>query len=173
MKAPAPHEPEASAVIEGLLGRRGNRPVPFQTSMYVCHQTRSALHLWSNLVRWFAAFKRDMASIRLLIKGLPAGTTCAASHSRPMTTCRSCLDVDFLLHHSAKVHFKRVSLVCGRRSSMDTVSISIPRKVRVVAGPSTLAGSTGSPSLVAVWIARSRVRWQVARSADQKMKSSK
>ena len=56
---------------------------------------------------------------------------------------------------------------------MDTVSISIPRKVRVVAGPSTLAGSTGSPSLVAVWIARSRVCWQVARSADQKMKSSK
>ena len=45
---------------------------------------------------------------------------------------------------------------------MDTASISIPRKVRVVVGPSTFAGSTGSPSLMAVWIARSRVCWQVA-----------
>ena len=39
---------------------------------------------------------------------------------------------------------------------MDTVSILIPRKVRVVMGPLTLAGSTASPSLMAVRIARSK-----------------
>ena len=90
-----------------------------------------------------------------------------------MTTCRSCLDVDFLLHHSARVLFKHANFISRRRSSLETESISIPRKVRVVEEPLTLAGSTGSPSLVAVEIARSRVCWQVAWSADQKMKSSR
>ena len=88
MKAPAPQKPEASAVMEGPLGKCGNRPVPFQTSMYVRHQAMSAMHFWSNLVRWFAAFRQDMASIRLLMKGLQVRTTGAASHSRPMSTCR-------------------------------------------------------------------------------------
>ena len=90
-----------------------------------------------------------------------------------MTTCRSCLVADFLLHHSARVPFKRVSFVSRRRSSLETESISIPRKVRVVKGPSNSAGSTGIPSLVAVQIVRSRVRWQVAWSADEKMKLSR
>ena len=51
--------------------------------------------------------------------------------------------------------------------------ILIPRKVRVVKGPSILAGLTGSPSLVSVRTANYRVSLQVPWLMDQKMKSSK
>ena len=103
----------------------------------------------------------------------PWGDHLSSVAQQAMTTCRSCLVADFLLHHLARVLFKRASFFSGRHSSLETESILIPRKVRVVKGPSKLAGSTGSPSLVAVQIVRSRVLWQVAWSADEKMKSSR
>ena len=66
-----------------------------------------------------------------------------------------------------------VSLENGRCSSLATVLILIPRKVRVVEGPSILAGLTGSPSLVSVRTANYKVSLQVPWLVDQKMKSSK
>ena len=42
-KAPQPHEPEASAVIDGPLTLGGMMPVPFQLSIKAAHQAKSAL----------------------------------------------------------------------------------------------------------------------------------
>ena len=81
--APQPHEPEASAVMDGPKVLEGNKPVPFQPCMKADHQNMSALHPGLSLVKWDAFFSSDFASINC---GLPAGTTCAASKRSPTRT---------------------------------------------------------------------------------------
>ncbi len=90
------------------------------------------------------------SSISLLMKVLPALMTLHACNSIPIRDKRSrCLQA-FLPLQPAKSEVSRVSLSFGRRSSIATVSMSMPKNVMHVAGPSSFAGSGGRPSLAQV-----------------------
>ena len=79
------------------------------------------------------------------MNSLPAGTTLAAKASFPISE-RSCRLVAFRrschLPSSCRSSF---SLVGGSLNSWSVESSSIPRKVRVDEGPSTLSMATGIP----------------------------
>ena len=83
--------------------------------------------------------------ISLRRKRRPAGTALAAKASLPMSES-SCRFVVFL-HCSQSVNSSRISFnfVLGSRICWRTESSSRPRKVRMVAGPSTLSSATGNP----------------------------
>ena len=87
-----------------------------------------------------------MFSIRFLMNERPGRTTAAAWFRRPIRDCSSLL-VGFVVDcQRRRVCFSRVSFATGSLSTWLRVSISIPRKVRDVEGPSTLPGAAGRPS---------------------------
>jgi len=68
-----------------------------------------------------------------------------------MNDDRSCLKVEVLSRHKARVTLSSINLACGRLSWSKTKSISMLRKVSVVVGLIVLAGSRGSPACLQVF----------------------
>ena len=73
------------------------------------------------------------------MKVRPGRITTLASCRYPTRDWRSCFLQHFNLDQRESIHFRRVSFSCGRRRTIDSVSNSMPRKVRHVAGPSCLS----------------------------------
>ena len=73
----------------------------------------------------------------------PAGTALAANDSFPMRDSRARLEALVRHDHSCSSVRSSSSLVGGSRICCRSESSSSPRKVRVVAGPSTLSMATG------------------------------
>ena len=116
----------------------------FHESMKEDHHTRSARQPSLRCVKWRGLLSKDLASSKFLKKGRPVGTTWAASFNCPMSTSSWCFVMEHLVAQCSTVSFSLASLSLGSLSSLETVSISIPRKVSVAAGPSTLECSTGA-----------------------------
>ena len=104
-----------------------------------------------------------LAERGLGIKQVPQEGTAslAVSFSCPMNTSSWCFVMERLDAQCSTVSFSLASLSLGNLSSLDMVSTSKPRKVREVAGPSSLEGSTGRPSLADSRAAVSSMREQV------------
>ncbi len=82
----------------------------------------------------------------LLRNDLPGRTTHVACWSCPINDCSSLFVQHHFPVHSLTSCSRRFNFSAGRCSDFDTVSISIPRKVILVAGPSVLWAAIGTPS---------------------------
>ena len=82
--------------------------------------------------------------------GLPGRTTFVACWSNPVRLWRPHLDKHLFETAAANSSFRRRSLSLGSLIYRVLVSTSIPRKVRHIAGPSSLDGSQGTPKWLGV-----------------------
>ncbi len=148
---PHPQEPDASdtSATEGLATSGFlNMLTPFQPTLYCHHHSMSDLASLLSLTKCSSFFVAVQSSINLLVKVLPAFTTLQAWPRIPISESSSRFLHAFLPRHPASSDSILSSLSFGSHSSMATVSISTPRKVKQVARASSFSGSGGSPSLV-------------------------
>ena len=131
----------------------GRRETPFHDCKNECHHVTSALALADRWTWWSRALTDVDASIRLRKKVLPGWTTDAAWLRRPIKERRSRFvperrgdNFGLPCIHWPRSTISLCSLSCGRRSCRDAVSISIPKNVRVVEGPSVFSSAIGTPS---------------------------
>ena len=87
------------------------------------------------------------------MKVLPGRTTVAACERCPVRTCNSRFVAARLLSQGVIRPLSRISLGVGNRNSMWVESTSMPKKVMLVVGPSTLSGATGNPRFSQIVIA--------------------
>ena len=142
-----PQLPEASEYnLTVLFSTSGSMPIPFHCSKNLCHQRRSDIISWLNRTRWFLFLTFAISSIILRTKRRPGFTTVDACWSSPTNELMSFLRPESFPSHSWTDSFTLWSLSAGNRNSMLTESISIPRNLRHVDGPSHLWGANGTPS---------------------------
>ena len=114
--------------------------------------------LWRNLLtvvdRW----------IRCRRKRRPAGTTLEAKESLPMRERSSLLVADRFSNQHLMIAVISCNLARGSRSCRRLESSTIPRTVKLVAGPSDFSLATGMPSF---WQTCSMVTWSLDRWAVQ------
>ena len=94
-------------------------------------------------------------------KRRPAGTTLAAKESWPMRGRSSLLVTDFLPNQDLVREVISCNLAGGSRSCCRVESSTIPRKVRLVAGPSPCQPACPAPGRHAAWWTWSPSRWAV------------
>ena len=82
------------------------------------------------------------------INVLPKCTTVAACCRRPVIDCSSRCVHERLFSQAEISPLRRANLPWGRHSSFATLSISMPKNVRHVVGPSHLSTASGTPSLL-------------------------
>ena len=148
-KAPQPHWPEASdrRVRSGLsLLTSQKRETLFHPAKNLCHHSRSERKAQFKRQWWSSPFSVEAKVIIRLRNTLPGFTTVLACWSWPIRDSSSRFEHLFLPLHTAIVSCSRLSFSAGRRNSCFTVSISMPKKVRMVAGPSHLARANGTPN---------------------------
>ncbi len=125
------------------------KEVPFHCTTNSTHHARSALKPWANLIGTLLLGGRCTAWSKLIIrlrKGRPGPTTLHAWLRRPMSDSNSFRVQFFRACHSASKLVSLVSLSCGSLNSPLTVSMTMPKKVTSVAGPSVLWSAMGTPS---------------------------
>ena len=148
--APHPHEPEASDA-NSLLGRSWGRSridTPFHSVTNRCHHARSALNSLLRRIGWGQCGCMGTAWRRLIIlrrNERPDHTTLHAWLRSPTRDSRSRREHDFRSLHSRRRDKRRCNLSAGKRSCAALVSISMPRYVRHVVGPSVLWVAIGTP----------------------------
>ncbi len=145
---------------------------PFQPVLNCHHHSISDRASLLSLTKCSGFFVVVESSISLLMKVLPALMTLHACDSVPIRDKRSRFLQAFLPLQTAKSEVSRISLSSGRRSSIATVSMSMPKNVMHVTGPSSFAGSGGRPSLSQVSCMTALLRVHSARSAPMVIKSS-
>jgi len=148
LTAPQPHEPEAlDQTWYTPASSFGMMEMPFHSTMNVLHQKRLARPstfrcIWCQGLqcRWPA-----WSLNKLLMKVFPGQTTWLVWASRPTSNSKFFLvhDLSLSLARMAATLstscFSSLSLACGRRTTIATESISNPRNVRHVMGPSSLS----------------------------------
>ena len=123
-----------------------NAAVPFQDGRNECHHKMSALASLVSLRWWWRHLTFVLRVINLRRKRRPAGTALAAKASLPMSESSALLVV--FLRWSQCVNSMTISssFAFGSLICLRIESSSKPRKISVVAGPSTLSIATGKPS---------------------------
>ena len=145
--ATQPQLPEASDSIRSTSWVGSCKiPTPFQVSMKVCHQSRSDLTCAFSLINLSLSRTDVMTSMIRLTNLLPGLTIFAACCSSPSSDSSSRLHPAFLPIHFPSSPRILLSLSSGNLSSMAKESISIPRYVIVVAGPSHFSWATKTPN---------------------------
>ncbi len=122
-----------------------SRPTPFQPALNSHHHSMSDLASLLSLTKCSSLLVDADSSIGRLVKVLPALTTLHAWPRTPISESSSRFLQAFLPRHPASSASIRANLSFGSLSSMATVSISIPRIVRHMVGPSSFVGSGDSP----------------------------
>ena len=135
--------------IRMLLPLKGGQqwyPIPLAYKIIPPFQIRTERFIKSEMILSF--FYNHGEIDHAPYKGTPWSiATLAACCSRPVNDNRSCLIHAFLPHHSITSSRTRCSLSSGNLNSNFTVSISIPKMERHVAGPSN---SIGAPRLLQI-----------------------
>ena len=144
--APQPHEPDASDTntAVGAWGRK--KPMPFQLWRYCAHHCKSDLN--SRLMRmgWSRASNLMDRSIIRRTNVLPGLTTVAACCSCPIRDSSSLFEHLLRRCQDLMVCWRSSSFSWGRLRTSRAVSIWMPRNARVIEGPMTLSGATGTPN---------------------------
>ena len=120
--------------------------VSFQVGRNECHQRISALASLLSRKWWWRYWTFLLRIISLRRKRRLAGTALAVKASLSMSESNSHFVV--FLHFSQCVNSSRISFnfAIGSHIYWRTESSSRPRKMRIVAGPSTLSIAIGKPS---------------------------
>ena len=125
----------------------GKTEIPFQVGRKSSHHWMSLRASAFRLMWWWSLRAVVLKSISLLKNNLPKRTTLAAKDSLPIRE-RSSLFVHFFLPiHWVSCDCRSEYLLSGRLMTWSSESISIPKYVRTVVGPSSLWGAKGTPSL--------------------------
>ena len=143
--APQPHEPEASDVIL-RLGRwdgGGRKEMPFHVVMNEAHHARSERNPWLSLITGCDGRTACNRSIIRRKKDLPDLTTLQAWLRRPIRDSSSVREQADLSPHCCSRARSRWSFSSGRRTSPASESISMPKIIRHVVGPSRLWAAIG------------------------------
>ncbi len=128
--APQPHQPDASdtSVVDGTSARPLSSLTPLQPVLNCHHHSISYRASLISLAKCSSFFVSVENSISLLMKVLPALMTLHACDNIPIRDKRSRFLQAFLPLQTAKSEVSRVSLSSGRRSSIATVSMSMPKR---------------------------------------------
>ena len=118
---------------------------PFQLSVKRNHHSMSDLASLLRRTKWLGLPVILDKSISLLKNVLPGLTTLHACDSTPISDFRSRCLHSFLPLHLNRSSLRRASFSAGNLNCMVVVSISIPRKTRILLDPSVFSGSTGVP----------------------------
>ncbi len=124
--------------------------LPFHPDKKVAHHCRSDLKPRFSRIRWCGFFAMASSAIILLRNDLPGRTTHVACWSCPINDCSSLFVQHRFPVHSLTSCSRRFNFSAWRCSDFDTVSISIPRKVILVAGPFVLWAAIGTQQPAAV-----------------------
>ena len=118
---------------------------PFQVGRKSSHHATSARAWQPRRTRWCRLLTVVLREMSRRKKSRPAGMASAAKERLPMRDSREhFVDLVRVAHSRSSVRIS-LSLLGGSQIYCRVESISRPRKVRVVAGPSTLSIATGIP----------------------------
>ena len=119
--------------------------LPFQVGRNFAHQEMPFLASEFKEIRWDNLSTAVDKSVRRLINIRPDGITLEANESFPINESRS-----LLVHFFKFDHFCTISdsLSSGNLSDIVCESISIPRNVSLVSGPTIFSGAKGTPKLL-------------------------
>ena len=163
-QAPQPNEPDASDYRWWSVSRSAgsaSMDTPFHSSKKTCHHMRSErkdAFKRINCRLFGVPFNSSNIHRRNV---LPGRTTLHVCCSFPTRDCSSVFVQNFLPSHSATKALRSLSLPLGSRRIIACVSSSIPRKVRVTAGPSNFSMAIGIRSLSKMFssLRRSSSHW--------------
>jgi len=118
---------------------------PFQTSANRNHQVMSALAAVFRRMWWLGWLPMDCRTCSWRMKLHPGRMTLVANCNSPVKLWRTCLVTTLWERHWDRVSLSLKNLLARRCRCKVTVSTSMPRNVRQVAGPSNLDISRGTP----------------------------
>ena len=121
---------------------------PFQLGRNFAHREISCLASEFREIRWDNRSTVVDKSIRHLTNILPGGITLEANESFPIKGKRSLFVHFFKIDHFCIIATRVDNLSSGNLSDIVCESISIPRKVRFVDGPTIFSGASGTPKLL-------------------------
>ena len=163
--APHPQLPEASEVNSSLsFWLLMIRDVPFQWAANVFHHRISDLNSLFKRMWWCLCLAMLRSDIIRRINDLPGIITVQACCRVPTRDSSSWRVQAFFISHALISSPSRSSFSRGSRNTCCIVSISIPKKVMAVLGPSCFSGASGTPRSLYVLARMSRYFWHVFES---------
>ena len=131
-----------------MVGESRISYLPFQVGRNFAHQEMSFLASEFKEIRWDNLSTVVDKSMRRLINIRPDGITLEANESFPINESRSLLVHFFKFDHFCSIATRADSLSSGNLSDIVCESISIPRNVSLVSGPTIFSGAKGTPKLL-------------------------